>query len=251
MTIIGEMKDKIWYQSLAVIAFCTLTTLIAQRFLCVKLFTLFQFQIFQQLLEFQFAKVALHLHFTCQGTCQSIGRFTNGSTLLHINLDGLVQSCQSLRLLFLGLVESFLHVFQTALQGVDNLRHLLLILGTQLLLTHLQHLLRSRLHLFLNQVQLTFHLLVVHLLQGSNLLLMGFLGLLQLMSKIILGLLQLMDKIILGLFQLQGMGILHFVHLTGIILCLGPFHIALGRQPHNHIHQKSYDNKGYHKSYTK
>ena len=141
VAVVGEMQDEVWNQAFSIIAFQTLAALVFQRLLGVILFTLLQLQVFQQLLQFQLAEVSLYLHFTCQGSCQTIGCLANGLTLLHINLDGLVQSGQCLRLLLLGLVKGFLHVFQTPLQRVDNLRHLFLVLYTQLLLTHLQHLL--------------------------------------------------------------------------------------------------------------
>ena len=42
MTIVGEMQDKVRYQALAVVTLGTLTTLVAQSFLRIKLFALFQ-----------------------------------------------------------------------------------------------------------------------------------------------------------------------------------------------------------------
>ncbi len=141
MTVIGEMQDKVRYQSLSVITFQPFTAFVLQRLLRIKLLALLQFQIFQQLFQFQFSEVALHLYLACQSSCQPISRLPDSDTLLHINLDGLVESGQRLSLLFLRLVKRFLHILQTSLQGVDNLRHLFLVLHPQFFLTLLQHLL--------------------------------------------------------------------------------------------------------------
>ena len=118
MAIVGEVQDEVGNQPLAVIALQTLAALVSQRLLGVKLFTLLQLQVFQQLFQLQFTEVALYLDLACQRTCQPVGSLTDGLTFLHVDLDALVQSGQRLCLLFLSLVEGFLHVLQTLLQWV-------------------------------------------------------------------------------------------------------------------------------------
>ena len=115
MAVVREVQDEVGYQSLAVVALETLATAFAERLLRVVLLALLQFQVLQQLLQLQLTEVALHLHLSRQGTCQSVGRLADGSTFLHTDLDGFVQTRQRLRLLLLGLVQRLLHVLQTLL----------------------------------------------------------------------------------------------------------------------------------------
>ncbi len=103
--------------------------------------------------------------------------------------------------------------------------------------------LRGGLHLLAYQVQLGLHLLLVHLAQGSHLLVVGVLRLLQLLGVCSLGLLQLLGKVVLRLRLLAGEGLLHVTNLSCIMLSIGTFHIALGRQPHNLVGQYGNDNQ--------
>ena len=151
MTIIGEMEDKVRYQSFAIITFGTLTHLVSQGLLGIKLLPLLQFQVFEQLLKFQFPEVTLNLHLASQGTRQSVSRLSDLCTLLHIGLDGRLESCKGFCLLDLGLVEGLLHILQTLLQGVDDLRYLFLVFLAEFGLTLLEHLFRGGLHLLLDK----------------------------------------------------------------------------------------------------
>ena len=174
MAVVGEMQDEVGYHAAAVVAFQSLAYPVFQGFLRVELLSLLQFHVFQQLLQFQFAKVALHFHLARQGTRQPVGGLSDSFAFLHVDLDGLVEAGECLGLLLLGFVESLLHVLQTPLQRVDDLRHLLLVLGAQFFLPQLQDLLRCSLHLLANQVELVLHLLFVHLLECSNLRIVRF-----------------------------------------------------------------------------
>ena len=228
------MEDEVRDESLAVVALQSLATLVLQCLLGVKLLALLQFQVFQQLLQFQLTEVTLHLYFASQRTRQTVGCLTDFLTLLHVNLDGFVQTCQRLGLLFLGLVEGFLHVLQTLLQGVYDFRYLFLVLHAQLLLAHLQHLLGCGLHLFTNQVQLTLHLLLVHLLQGGNLALMSLLRQLQLLF---VGSLQRINLLFInGFLRIQ------FSQVTLRIVLL---YIALCGQLHDVVTHGGYHDDGY------
>ena len=63
VTIVWEMEDEVRDESLAVVALQSLATLVLQCLLGVKLLALLQFQVFQQLFQFQLTEVTLHLHF--------------------------------------------------------------------------------------------------------------------------------------------------------------------------------------------
>ena len=169
MTIIGEVQNKIRHESLTIVTLSSLADLVFQGFLGIKLLTFLQFKVFEQLFELQLTEVTLYLYLTRQSTCQTISRFANLCTLLHVNLNGLIQTSEGFRLLLLSLVECLLHILQALLQRVDDLRDLFLILFAKFLLTLFEHLLRSGLHLFFDEFELTLHLLLVHLLQSSNL----------------------------------------------------------------------------------
>ena len=73
MAVVGEVEYEVGYQSLSVIALSCLSSLVFQSLLRVKLFALLQFEVFEQLLKFQLAEVALHFHLTRKGACQPVG----------------------------------------------------------------------------------------------------------------------------------------------------------------------------------
>ncbi len=140
-----------------------------------------QFKVFEQLLELQLAKIALHLHLASECPCESVGSFAERGALLHVYLYSLVEPCESLVLLLFRFVEGFTHCLQALLKRVDYLRHLFAVALAQLVLAAFQNFLRSGLYLFFYQLQLTVNLLAVHQLQGFYLLFVALLCLVQLL----------------------------------------------------------------------
>ena len=183
VAVVGKVQDEVGYHAATVVTPGTLAALVLQRLLGVKLFAFVQLQVFQQLPELQFAEVALHLDLACQCPRQTVCRLADGSTLLHVDFDGFVESRQGFSLLLLGFGKGFLHVFQTLLQRVDDFGDLFLVLFAQLLLTQFEHLLGGCLHLLLDEVELVFHLFGIHLLQDRNLAFMSLFRLCELLVE--------------------------------------------------------------------
>ena len=112
--VIGEVQDEVGYQSLAFIVLQSLSKTVTKRLLRIKLLSLVQLHILEQLPELQFAKVSLHLHFTCKCSGKPVCSFAQSRTLLHVGLYGGIQSVECLVLLFLVLVQCLAHLLQTA-----------------------------------------------------------------------------------------------------------------------------------------
>ena len=142
MAVVGEVEYEVGNHPPSVVSPESPAGLVAQSLLCVKLLPLLQFEVFEQLLEFQFAEVSLHLHLPRQGAGQSVGGLAQRRTLPHVQLDGFVESCHGLLLLLLLQVESLLHIAQAPLQRVNNFRHLFHVSLAQFLLPCLEHILR-------------------------------------------------------------------------------------------------------------
>ena len=120
MSVVGEMQDKVGYHSSSIVIFDSFSETISECFLSIKLFPLVQFHILEQLLQFQFSKVSLYFHFSCECSGETVGSLSQGSTLLHVGLNGGIQSVESYALLFFVLVQRLLHLLEALFQGVDD-----------------------------------------------------------------------------------------------------------------------------------
>ena len=76
-------------------------------------------------------------------------------------------------MLLLRVVQRLAHKLDALLQGIDNLGYLLDVALTKLLLARFEHLLGCRAHLLLDERELIFDLLLVHLAQRGELLVEG------------------------------------------------------------------------------
>ena len=118
--VVGEVQDEVRYQSFPIVSLGSLAGFVPEGFLCVKLLSFFQLEVFQQLLQFQFSEVALYLYLPSECACQPVSRFSELPAFLHIYLDGLVQAGEGFALLCLGFVEGFLHGLEALLQRVND-----------------------------------------------------------------------------------------------------------------------------------
>ena len=230
MAIVGEVQDKVRNQALAIITLSPLAGLISQCFLSIKLLAFFQFQVFEQLFEFQFTEVSLYLHLTRQSARQTVGRFSDLCTFLHIDLDSLIQPREGFRLLFLGLVKRLLHILQALLERIDNLRHLFLVFLAELGLTLLEHLFRSGLHLLPDKFELVFDLLLVHLFQSLDLPLMNSFLLQELLGECFFQLLHLTVVSNFSFVHLLFVGSLLRLDLFRKVLYIRLLNVSLRRQ---------------------
>ena len=174
------MQDEVRDQSLPIVSLGSLAGFVPEGFLCVKLLSFFQLEVFQQLLQFQFSEVALYLYLPSECACQPVSRFSELPAFLHIYLDGLVQAGEGFALLCLGFVEGFLHGLEALLQRINDFRDLFFVPFPQFLLPSFQDFLGCSLHLLLDQFHLALHLFLVHGTQCFDLLVCVFLDLRQL-----------------------------------------------------------------------
>ena len=113
--------------------------------------------------------------------------------------------------MLLRFVESLLHIFQTLLQRVNDLRYLFLVSLPKFFLTALQNFLRRSLHLLAYELELVVHLLLVHLLQRLNL----FVGIVLCLCKLlVVRVLQLCNLLVMRVLKLGNLLVVRILEVS-------------------------------------